>query len=444
MNTKTLISNGIVVTLGNNPQVIEDGAVLIRGNLIEQVGRRDEVSAEGCTRIDAGGGVIMPGLINAHNHFYSTFACGIALKDDPPANFVEILERLWWRLDKALTLEDVRYSSLIPLCRGLRAGTTTVFDHHASPTAIRGSLETIAKAAGEVGVRTCLCYEVSDRDGPDTMRRGLDENVTFLKAHHDNGEDTMLSAMFGLHASMTLSEETLFRASELGRELNAGFHIHTAESTFDQKDSLGKYGARVVRRLADADMLGDKTICAHCIHLDDAEFETLLDSGTNVVHNPQSNMNNAVGAAAVLRMLSMGVQIGLGTDAMTANMFDELRVAHLLQKHVTADPRAGFVEACRMLFENNRRIASKFFTKPIGVLEPGCLADVIVVGYTPATPLHMDNLWGHMMFGVPTAPVRLAMVNGQLRMRDGVVLGVDEEEVAIKSRELARRMWERW
>ncbi|MCP4593725.1 MAG: putative aminohydrolase SsnA [bacterium] len=443
MSAETLISGGTVVTLGENPKVIEDGAVRVRDNLIVQVGRRGDVSADGCKRIDAGGGVIMPGMINAHNHFYSTFACGIALKEDPPTNFVEILQRLWWRLDKVLTLEDVYVSSLTPLCRGLRSGTTTVIDHHASPGAVRGSLDAIARAAGEVGVRTCLCYELSDRDGPEIMQEGLDENEAFLKAHRASG-DPMLSAAFGLHASMTLSQETLERAAEVGRALQAGFHVHVAESKFDQKDSLGKYGKRVVHRLADVEMLGSRTICAHCIHLKESEYEALLDSGTNVVHNPQSNMNNAVGAAAVLQMLSMGIQVGLGTDAMTANMLDEMRVAHLLQKHVTADPRAGFVEACQMLFENNRRIASKFFSKPLGALAPDHLADIIVVDYDPVTPLHANNLWGHMMFGLPTASVSLAMVNGAVRMENGRVLGVDEAEVAGKSRELAAKAWERF
>ena len=443
MSESTIISNGTVVTLGDEPRVIEDGAVLIRGNLIECVGPRNELPAEGCARLDAGGGIIMPGLINAHNHFYSTFACGIAMKDDPPTNFKEILERLWWRLDKVLTLEDVRYSALVPMCRGLRAGTTTVFDHHASPGAVRGSLSTIARAAAEVGVRTCLCYELSDRDGPEIMQAGLEENEAFLKTCRGAG-DAMVSGVFGLHASMTLGEQTLNRAAEIGRVLHSGFHIHVAESHFDQEDSLGKYGKRVVHRLADAGMLGARTICAHCVHLDESECEALLDSGTNVVHNPQSNMNNAVGAAAVLHMLSMGIQVGLGTDAMTADMFDELRVAHLLQKHVTRDPRAGFIEACRMLFENNRRIASNLFGKPLGALEPGYLADVVVIDYDPATPLHADNLWGHLMFGLPAAPVRLAVVNGRVRMRDGAVLGVDEEDVARKSRELARGLWDRF
>ena len=443
MSKTTIISGGTVVTLGDEPRVIPDGAVLIRGNLIEQVGRRAAVSADDATRIDAAGGVIMPGLINAHNHFYSTFACGIALGGEPPTNFKEILERLWWRLDKGLTLDDVRYSALVPLCRALHAGTTTVLDHHASPTAVRGSLATLARAATEVGVRASLCYEVSDRDGPEIAQEGLEENAQFLRAYGPRGSG-LLAGAFGLHASMTLSEETLQQAAEMGRALHAGFHVHVAESKFDQKDALAKYGKRVVQRLVDADLLNDRTICAHCIHLDEAEMEALLDSGTNVVHNPQSNMNNAVGAAAVLHMLSMGIQVGLGTDAMTSNMFDEMRVAHLLQKHVTQDPRAGFVEACRMLFENNRRIASKFFEHPLGALEPGYLADVIIVDYAPPTPLLGDNLWGHMMFGMPTAPVRWAMVDGQVRLRDGVVLGADEVEVAAKSRELARRLWERF
>jgi putative selenium metabolism protein SsnA len=393
--------------------------------------------------VDARGGVIMPGFINAHMHLYSTFACGIALKDEAPSNFVEILERLWWRLDKALTIEGVQYSALVALCRCLRAGTTTIIDHHASPSAVRGSLDTIAKAAGEVGVRSCLCYELSDRDGPAVAREGIEENVSFIKACSEK-QDTMVSGLFGLHASMTIGAETLGAAVEAARGLDTGFHIHTSESRFDPEDSLAKYGKRVVGRLSDAGVLGGKTICVHCIHLDDGEVALLRDTGTVAVHNPQSNMNNAVGAADVLGMMERGVLLGLGTDGMTANMLEELRAANLIHKHVKGDPRVAFLEATKMLIENNARIASRCFGQPIGALAPGHLADVIVLDYDPPTPLREDNFLGHLVFGLPTARVRTVIVDGRLRMDDGGIAGVDEKEVAAKSREQAAAMWQRF
>ncbi|HVP09565.1 MAG TPA: putative aminohydrolase SsnA [Phycisphaerae bacterium] len=443
MSNKIIISNGTIVTLGNPLRVIPDGAVLIAGNLIEKVGPRGEIRADGAKTIDAAGGLVMPGFINAHMHLYSTFACGISLKTPPPSNFVEILERLWWKLDKALALEDVRYSAVVVLARCLKAGTTTIIDHHASPHAVRGSLDTIAKASLEVGVRSCLCYELSDRDGPEIAQQGIDENVAFIKACRQK-KDPMLAGLFGLHASMTIGPETMARAVEASKGLGTGFHVHTSESRFDPEDSLAKYGKRVVNRLADAGVLGDKTICAHCIHLDDAEVALLRDTHTNVVHNPQSNMNNAVGAANVLKMLSQGVLVGLGSDGMTANMFDEMRCANLIHKHVAADPRVAFLEAARMLIENNAAIASKYFPHPVGALAPGHLADVIVLDYDPPTPLSADNFLGHLVFGLPNARVTTTIVDGRVRLESGRVLGIDEHEVAARSRELAAAMWKRF
>ena len=253
----------------------------------------------------------------------------------------------------------------------------------------------------------------------------------------------MLSALFGLHASMTISAETLGRAVEAAKGLDTGFHIHVSESRFDPEDSLAKYGKRVVNRLGDAGVLGGKTICVHCIHLDEGEVDLLRETGTVVVHNPQSNMNNAVGAARVLEMLKRGVLVGLGSDGMTANMFDELRAANLIHKHVAADPRVAFVEACRMLTENNAAIATRMFGRPMGALAPGQLADVIVLDYDPPTPLAAENFLGHLVFGLPNARVTTVLVDGRERLRDGRVLGVDEREIAAKSREQAAAMWRR-
>jgi putative selenium metabolism protein SsnA len=441
MSATIEIANGTVVALDGAARVISDGAVHIRGDEIVWVGPRADAPAIQGESIDARGGLIMPGFINAHMHFYSTFARGMAIPGGAPANFMEILERLWWRLDKALTLEDVRYSALPPLISSLQAGVTTVIDHHASPNAVRGSLDVIAEAARAVGVRACLCYEVSNRDGRRVAEEGIVENAAFLKKVRKG--DGLVSGLFGLHASMTLDDTLLRECVEAGRLLGAGFHIHVSESHFDPEDSMRRYGRRVVHRLADAGVLGERTLCAHCIHVDDEERALLRDTRTNVVHNPQSNMNNAVGRADIPAMLDMGICVGLGTDGMSASILDDARLVNLLHKHGTGDPRQGFVATGLLLLENNRRIAEMCFGRPLGALEAGHLADVIVVDYAPPTPLGAGNLLAHVLFGLPSARVTLAMVHGVVRMRDGKVQGADAIEIARKSQEQAAKVWAR-
>jgi len=473
--SETWITNGVLVTGGSLPEIVPDGVVKIAGRSIEWVGPRADAGAISGDVIDAGGALIMPGFVNAHMHYYSTFACGMALKDDPPVDFMQILERLWWRLDRALTLPDVRYSALIPLVRGLRAGVTTVIDHHSSPNAVRGSLSEIASAARQVGVRTCLCYEVSNRNGQQAARDGIEENAAFIESCR-NG-DGLASALFGLHASMTLDDALLAACVDCGRELGAGFHIHLSEAHFDPDDSLARCGKRVVHRLVDAGVLGDKSIAAHCIHIDEEELALLADSQACVVHNPQSNMNNAVGRADVLGMLERGITVGLGTDGMSASVLDDARLMYLLHRHGTRDPRVAFVEAGQMLLDHNAAIASRYFDQPVGRLAPGYKADIILVEYDSATPMsaagdvnnasadvqskrraqpvlqdsttphvayRSDNFIGHLLFGLSSARVTLAMVDGQVRMRDGKVLGVDESEIAREARRLAADVWRRF
>jgi putative selenium metabolism protein SsnA len=443
----TWITGGTVVTLGDDPRVIDDGAVQITGDEITWVGPQAnapdlDINDTANTIIDARGGLIMPGFINTHMHCYSTFACGLALKDQPPTNFLEILQRLWWRLDKALTLDDVRLSALVPLTRSLAAGVTTVIDHHASPHAVRGSLDTIAAAARQVGVRACLCYEVSNRDGAEIAAAGVDENIAFIQSGQSG--DDLVRGLFGLHASMTLDDDLLAACVRAARELDTGFHIHVAESHFDPDDSLARSGKRVVHRLADAGVLGENTICAHCIHVDDSEMTLLRDSDTSVVHNPRSNMNNAVGRADIPKLLDMGIRVGLGTDGMSASPLDDAQVVNLLHKHGTGDPRVGFAAAGQLLLANNAKIASRYFDKPVGALACGHQADVIVIDYHPPTPLTTDNLLGHVLFGLPSARVTDVWVDGVPRLRDGALLHADPRAIAVEARARAEEVWRRF
>jgi putative selenium metabolism protein SsnA len=440
-----LIVNGTLMTMDDQNRFIPDGALLIEGDRIATVGTSRELQARYPTEevLNAGGRLVMPGLICAHTHFYGAFARGMALPGEPPTNFVEILERLWWRLDKALDEEAVRYSALVCLIDAIRHGTTTLIDHHASPNAVDGSLDVVAEATLQAGVRASLCYEVTDRDGDERQRAGIAENARFIAAVQAQA-NPLLGACFGLHASLTLSDETLEEAAATAASLGAGFHLHVAEDLADQRDSLQRSGRPVVERLQQHGILGEKTITAHCVHVDDAEVGILSETGSRVVHNPRSNMNNAVGTAQVADFLSRGIRVGLGNDGFSNNMFTEMHTAYLVHKMAQADPCAMPADTVlRLAFAHNAEIASLFFPGPLGQLSPGALADVILVDYHPTTPLNADNLPWHVIFGIDGTAVDTTIVGGRLLMRRRELLTLDEAAITARSREVAAAVWER-
>ena len=443
MDHELLIAHGIVVPMDDAGSILEDGAVLIAGNRIAAVGESAGLAAAhpDARRIDAGGRVVLPGLVNAHMHLYSTFAVGLGC--EPAANFLEILEKLWWRLDRALTPESLGPSAVFPLAEGLLRGVTTVVDHHASPTCIEGSLLALEAAARQVGVRVNLCYEVTDRGGPAEARAGIEENARHI-ARCRAAADPMVSGSFGLHAAFTVGDATLAAAVERARDLSAGCHVHVAEDRSDEEHSLRTYGRRVVERLHAAGALGPKTIAAHCVHVDARERALLRETGTIVVTNPESNQNNAVGAADVLGMLADGLTVGLGTDGMTADMLAEARAFPLVHRHVKGDPRVAFGEAADLLLRTNARIASTLVGDRTGVLAPGALADVVVTDYVPFTPLSPANLAGHLLFGMARSPVDTVVVDGRVRVRHGALVDLDLAGLRVAAREAAKRVWERF
>jgi putative selenium metabolism protein SsnA len=441
-----LITGATVLTLDRANRVIHDGAVLIRGGLIEAVGktatltrkhRREKVT-------DAHGMILMPGLINAHMHLYSTFARGMAIPGRPPVNFDQILQRLWWKLDKALRPEDLRPSALVPLLGGIRAGTTTVIDHHASPNAIPASLDTLAEAARDAGVRTALCYEVSDRDGQAVADQGIVENVRFLERVRRE-KSPMLGGLFGLHAQFTVGDDTLRRSVEAADALGFGVHIHCAEGFTDLANARQRHAVTAVERLHGAGALGPGTILAHCIHVNADDRRRIAQTDTFVSHQPRSNMNNAVGTMDLRAMRKARVNLAIGTDGMSNNMFDEVRTCHLLHANDTRDPRVGFAEACQILLDGNRELAQRILDVKIGRIAKGHVADLILLDHHPPTPLKSDNLFGHLLFGLGDAPVDSTMVNGRWLMRRRTLLHrkIDESALADESQRRARALWRR-
>lgn len=445
-----LIINGTIITLGARNEIIPDGAILMEGDKIAAIGPTATLVAQypDVKRLDARGKLVMPGNICAHTHFYGAFARGMALPPGPPPkDFPEILARLWWRIDRALTLEDSKYSALVCLVDAIRHGTTTLIDHHASPNAIDGSLDAVAEGVTESGLRACLCYEVTDRNGMDGARAGIRENVRFLKkvgGLRTAGAGNNLAATFGLHASFTVSDKTLDKCRVELDGLDSGFHVHVAEDRSDEDDAMQNYGARVAERLDAQGILGDKTIAAHCVHIDVGEIDLLKRTDTKVSHQPRSNMNNAVGVANVLGMLRHGVTVGLGNDGFSNNMFAEMKTAFLIHKDHAHDPRVmGADQVLQLAYANNGKICANFWDAPLGELSVGAYADIIMLDYAPYTEMNAGNFPWHTVFGMDGSQVTHTICGGKILMQDRQLLTLDEQAVAAQARELSRGVWQR-
>ncbi len=427
-------------------EVTPDRALLIRDGLIVEIGKSSELieryPAE--EQRDAKGRYVMPGNICAHTHFYGAYARGLAIPGPAPRDFPEILRKLWWPLDLALTAESVRHSALVCLVDAVKHGTTTLFDHHSSPNAIDGSLNVIADAVEQAGLRAVLCYEVTDRNGPEKTEQAIAENVRFLKAAKQRKN---IGAMFGLHASMTLSSRTLEMALHECLSINGSsrFHIHVAEHEADQENALAEYNSRVIERLDNYGILGHQTIVAHAIHISETEMEDLFTTGTWVTHQPRSNMNNAVGAAQIDKMIERAVNVCLGNDGFSNDMWAEWKAAYFLHKVVSRDPRAANGYTIETIAaDNNARLAEQFFAGTIGKLVSSAVADLIILDYHPFTPMTADNLPWHAIFGFESDMVTATMVAGKFLMWERVLLTLDEIAIAAEALTHAPEVWARY
>jgi putative selenium metabolism protein SsnA len=443
-----LITNGRIVTWDNPNHILEDQAILIDGKIIKEIDHQDPmvIKYAEAERLDAKGNFIFPGNICAHTHFYGAFVRGMSIPGSPAKDFPEILSKLWFPLDKALTKEDVRYSALVCIINAIRHGTTTLIDHHASGTSVEGSLDEIAAAVQETGIRAALCYEVTDRNGEQNKIDGINENKRFIDlVKKDHPADGRLAAHFGLHASLTLNEQTLEKCRASVPD-DIGFHIHVAEDSADQYDSLQKCGLRVVDRLYKHGILGENTIAAHAVHVDQREMDLLHETNTWVSHQPRSNMNNAVGVASVESMLRSGIKVCMGNDGFSNAMWEEWKTGYFLHKLHQRDPRVmPATTIVQMAVYNNAALASQSFRQTLGVLKPGALADLIFVEYYPFTPLNEGNLPWHIIMGFQESMITTTIVNGNILMQDRELKTVDEEKIAYYAEKiLVPEVWKRY
>jgi putative selenium metabolism protein SsnA len=426
-----LLKSATAVTF--DPPLVERADLRIAaGSIVERNSRLEPLPEEEV--IDLSGKLIMPGMVCAHTHLYSALARGMPAQPRAPTNFKEILELIWWRLDRALDEETIYWSAIAGAMDAARAGTTCMFDHHASPSHISGSLQIVREAIEKVGLRAVLCYEVTDRGGKDERDQGLEENRAFLSwtRRGASSSSALFRGLVGAHASFTLNDESLAGCAELMRDFDAGLHIHAAEDMCDVRDAREKYGLGVVERFAKHGALNNKTILAHGIHLSDEDIEIARAAGVWFAHNPRSNMNNQVGYAPVAKF---GKRIVLGTDGIGADMFEEARFAFFKGRDACASAGAGY---WLRALSNNQRLASQAFGIEVGSLTAGAAADLVVLDYQSPTPLTADNLAWHLVFGMNAASVESVMVNGRFVIRDR---RHPLDDVYADSRKASEKLW---
>jgi putative selenium metabolism protein SsnA len=420
-----ILSGGVVADVVSGSVVERD--IVVEGAFIGG-------SPDGAQRIDVSGCMILPGLVCSHHHLYSALARGMPGPDEAPRNFPEILERIWWRLDRALDLETIELSARLAAVEALRAGTTSLIDHHASPECIDSSLDAVASGIAAAGARAVVCYEVTDRHGNQSGRRGVEENARFIRENRN----PLVKTMVGAHASFTIGDSTMEALVATARDEGVPIHIHVAEDFCDESDSLDKYGVRTAHRLAKAGALDEGDLIAHGVHLDASEIETVRAAGVWIAHNPRSNMNNRVGYAPVT---GMGERVGLGTDGIDGDMFAEARACYLKAREHSVGIGPDFPVA--RLAAGAAIIGASFGLPTMGRLDPGAPADLVVLEYRPPTPVTPDNLAGHFVFGMGSTHVRDVMVGGQWLVRERSHTQIDEVELAAECRAAAPRLWDR-
>ena len=405
-----------------------DPAAVSIGSLAVEHGR----IAAGATRSrrtrDCSGCVIVPGNVCAHTHLYSALARGMPYRLAPPEDFLQVLQRIWWRLDRALDLDGVRASALVGAKDALLAGTTTVIDHHASPNAVDGALDVIAEALGGLGLRSVLCYETSDRDGPAVTRAGLLENRRFL-TRLQLEQPPLTRGLVGAHASFTLNDDTLRACVEIASDLGVGLHVHAAEAAVD---------LHAVERLAATGGLDERTLLAHGVHLDEHELALVNQSRAWLAHNARSNMNNSVGRAHVA---GFDRRLPLGTDGIGSDMFEESRTAYFRLREDNGGAAASWPLA---RLADGARLAGEIFGEPLlGTLVAGAPADLVVLDYDAPTPFDAQSVAGHWVFGLGSRFVRDVMVAGEWVVLDRKLVHADTARLVHDARREAERLWRR-
>ena len=432
---KTLLKNLLVINPTSTPPVIENAFVAISGDTIESVGQQ-EPTGKFDHIYNLKGKIALPGMINAHHHLYSALAVGMPLPKNNTSNFTEILNEVWWKMDLALGRDTSIACFESGMLDSLKAGTTTIIDHHCSPSFIEGALSLLAETGDKFGLNTSISFEISDRNGQSKFEESLEENINTVRKFSNT---PYIHPMVGLHASFTLSDSSLKKIRDDLNSLDSwGIHIHVSEDKADEEDAIKRGYRSVIERLQKFDLINENGLIIHGLHMRDSDLDLLDNQNAQLVHNPSSNANNRVGITP-----NQSIKIlksGLGTDGMQGNMLREGKEGMLIRSsHLSGG--VDNVDYMKLLFENNPSIASKLFKCKIGKILPEYQADLAIFDYYPRTPINESTIFGHIFFGLSDLPSDV-ITRGEFRIKDNEFLGFSEKEIKENASKQAIRLWE--
>ncbi|MCF8230850.1 MAG: amidohydrolase family protein [Bacteroidales bacterium] len=415
------IKNG-VITDGHS-MFLDNGFIRVEDGKIASIGKAEEMKDTEGEFIDAGGRLIIPGLLNPHHHLYSRFAVGI-VPLGPTDKLSNILKNLWWPLDRVLDEETIYYSALSGVLDSVKYGVTTIFDHHASNNYVRGSLDLIKKAFEEIGIKGSLSFEISDREGEDVFQKQLEENLIF---YQESVDSILTTGMMGLHANFTLSNDSLKAIKEAKPE-RMPIHIHCGEGREDYDFCVDQGFRGPVHRLDQFGLLNSSSLLIHCVHLSDEDYRIINEKQPVVVSNPESNANNNVGMINTEKIKDYIV----GTDGMSGNIIGSYR-SHFLRRNGAVENPAD------KLFRRSEEIIKSAFPE-CGGLQKGHPADLAVLDYIPETPISLDNLFFHLILGFGAQKTYMTISEGNIVYKDGKIQTVDEEALKKEIKKAARKL----
>lgn len=437
----TLLKNGLVVTMNKNNEVLTNTDVFIEGGKISRIAKNIIEKVD--TIIDCTNQVIFPGFICAHTHLYSALLRGAPLNIEPPTDFTQNLQRIWWTMDEALSLEDAYTSALYAVNELALNGVTAYLDTYSGPNSIEGSLDRISKATQEIGTRGVVCFEPTERRTLEEGIRGVEENRRFMS--QNNPEKTLVHGIYCLHASFTVSDDLIHKTNEYAKKTNSFKTIHTSEGLGDLHHNLERYGKRTVERLFDEGFLGPRTALAHAVHINEREIDLIAQTKTSVAHNPKSNELNAVGIAQLPEMLSKGINIGVGNDGFIYDAIENMRTAYLMHKlnHRNPSQAPSPLQVVQMITINAAKAIG--LGDQIGSIELGKGADFTIMDTSVLpTPIHEGNVFGHLVYGsFSRRDIKRVIVNGKTIVKNGIHTLIDASQISQQSMDSAIALWDR-
>ena len=413
---------------------IENGYVVFDKQIVK-VGKMSEFKNNGYSVIDGKGQLLLPNFICAHSHIYSIFARGLSLPFNPK-NFQEILDQMWWKLDSKIDNDITYYSGIAAGSEFLLNGVTTVIDHHASGTEILGSLTSLKKAlVNTLGLRAILCFETSDRY---PINECIKENISFANKNHGDHA----SGLFGMHASMSLSNNSY---KEISKKLkNLPIHIHVAESEMDEDDSFKKYGSDIISRLDKYHLINKDSLIVHGVHISKEELKIVKERGAFMVVNTTSNLNNAVGIPDINEYLRNDIPVMIGNDGLSSSMATEYLNAYYLTHLKNNSPTAMNLGTIVDIINNAYTYVSRRLGVNIGKIEESFVSDFMLVNYHPFTEMNSSNAFGHIFFGLfPNFKPNDVYLNGVKVVKNGELTSKKAKLELNKCLDASNRLWKR-